>query len=156
MECAEPDGESVDLLSRLIIRFVHAVHSIDGLPPFPLQKSIQPIIAMLNCDAPPSMKLKVLSLMSYILSDHIGDISSLQMTFLNLGVLTNLKNYLEEVETDQIFPQIVVRFIQRLCFKNQAAKVDLTVQNGIYPLSGHVVPNQYCALITRFFAVHRN
>ena len=114
----------VELLSKVIVRLVTALHSLPGLPPFPLQKCIVPIVALLKAETKdPKMKVMVIQMMTFILSEQLGDISSLQMTFLNNGVMKNLAECLDEMDSDDIYPETVIRLIHRLCHKNQAAKV---------------------------------
>ena len=118
----EPESNElkIDKLSQVIMRFIHAIHSLKGLPPVPLQKVIQPIISTLNSDCDPKMKEKCLALMTQILSEHIPDISALQTTFLRqCQVLEHLKTYLEGEAAENLNPEIIIRFIQRICYRNQ-------------------------------------
>ena len=95
------------------------------LPPFPVEKSISSLIKLLQSDGSDADRLRILSTMSCILNPEVNDICSLQTKFLNLGVLSSLREFLEDVEDSN--SEILIRFIKDLSFKNGRAKVSLKI-----------------------------
>ena len=92
-----------------------------GVPPFPVEKCISPLIKILHSDGSDENRLRILSTMSCILNSEVGDICSLQTKFLNLGVLGSLREFLEDVDDSN--SEIIIRFIKDLSFKNGRTKV---------------------------------
>ena len=58
------DEDQLKVICKVIVRFIHQLHHTKGIPPFPLEACIQPLISIVTAEYELANKLKVIDLLA--------------------------------------------------------------------------------------------
>ena len=86
-----------EIISFTLVRFVQSLHLTKGLPPFPIQTCIHPLIALINSEYELKNRTVSISILSQLIEPNLPDLHMLQSVILNADVSNKIKKFIGKI-----------------------------------------------------------
>lgn len=86
-----------EIISFTLVRFVQSLHLTKGLPPFPIQNCIHPLIALINSEYELKNRTVSISILSQLIEPNLPDLHMLQSVILNADVSNKIKKFIGKI-----------------------------------------------------------
>ena len=86
-----------EIISFTLVKFIQSLHLTKGLPPFPIQNCIQPLIALINSEYELKNRTVSIAILSQLIEPNLPDLHMLQSVILNADVSNKLKKFIGKI-----------------------------------------------------------